>query len=106
MRKQLALGERLGGVVRRPRPYLAVVFPLAIPLILATVSVVDPSKTASAKTTAAMIATPELRYQDLSPNGLAPASLPEHSILLAVERNDTLDSVLKAGGLDRNESAL
>lgn len=106
MRKLLALGERLGGVVRRPRPYLAVVFPLAIPLVLATVTVIDPSKTVSAKTTAASMATPTLRYEDLSPTGSAPATLPEHSILLAVERNDTLDSVLKAGGLDRNESGL
>lgn len=103
MRKLLAIGERLGGVVRRPRPYLAVVFPLAIPLILATVSVVDPSRTASAKTTAAMISAPTLRYEELATGS---AALPEHSMLLAVEEDDTLDGVLKAGGLDRSESAL
>jgi murein DD-endopeptidase MepM/ murein hydrolase activator NlpD len=108
MRKLLALGERLGGVVRRPRPYLAVVFPLSIPLILATVSVVDPSKTAAAKTTAAMISAPQLRYQDLFAGGTntPAAALPEHSMLLAVEEDDTLDGVLRAGGLDRAESGL
>lgn len=106
MRKLLAIGERLGGVVRRPRPYLAVVFPLAIPLILATVSVVDPSRTASAKTTAAMISAPTLRYEELATANTGSAALPEHSMLLAVEEDDTLDGVLKAGGLDRSESAL
>jgi murein DD-endopeptidase MepM/ murein hydrolase activator NlpD len=81
-------------------------FPLAIPLVLATVSVVDPSRTATAKPTAAMIPAPELRYQDLKPSSTPDAALPEHSMLLAVEANDTLDSVLKGGGLDRLESAL
>lgn len=106
MRKLLALGERLGGVVRRPRPYLAVVFPLAIPLILATVSVVDPSRTAAAWTTAAMISTPKVQYDDLAFSAFGTAVLPEHSMLLAVEEDDTLDGILKAGGLDRSGSAL
>src|SRR5260221_1272586 len=106
MRKLLALGERLGGVIRRPRPFVAVMFPLAIPVVLATVSVLDPSRTATAKPTAATIPAPELRYQDLKPSATPDAALPEHSMLLAVEANDTLDSVLKGGGLDRNESAL
>jgi murein DD-endopeptidase MepM/ murein hydrolase activator NlpD len=105
MRKLLALGERLGGVVRRPRPYLAVVFPLAIPLVLAAVSVVDPSKTEAARSTAAMIPTPALKYDELGATPSGPATLPEHSILLAVEEDDTLDGILKAGGLDRLESA-
>src|SRR5258707_9806047 len=105
MRKLLALGERLGGIVRRPRPYLAVVFPLTIPLILATVSVVDPSKTEAARTTAAMIPSPTLRYDDLASSYSGPISLKEHSMLLAVEEDDTLDGILKAGGLDRSESA-
>jgi murein DD-endopeptidase MepM/ murein hydrolase activator NlpD len=104
MRKLLALGERLGGVVRRPRPYLAVVFPLAIPLILATVSAVDPSRTA-AKTTLASVATPpSLSYHELVAPPVTTA-LPEHSMLLTMEDGDTLDSVLTAGGLDRNDSA-
>jgi murein DD-endopeptidase MepM/ murein hydrolase activator NlpD len=81
-------------------------FPLAIPLVLATVSVVDPSRTATAKPTAATIPAPELRYQDLKPSATPDAALPEHSMLLAVEANDTLDSILKGGGLDRAESAL
>ncbi len=106
MRKLLALGERLGGVVRRPRPYLAVVFPLAIPLILATVSVVDPSRTAAARTTAAMISSPTVRYDDLASSGFGASVLPEHSMLLAVEEDDTLDGILKEGGLDRSGSAL
>src|ERR1700682_4853918 len=106
MRMLLAIGERLGGVVRRPRPYLAVVFPLAIPLVLATVSVVDPSRTSAARTTASMISIPQVRYDALAPsNPGRAAALPEHSILLAVEEDDTLDGILKAGGLDRSESA-
>jgi murein DD-endopeptidase MepM/ murein hydrolase activator NlpD len=105
MTKLLALGERLGGVLRRPRPYLAIVFPLAIPLVLATVSVVDPSRTASAKTTAAtMLSAPTVRYDELAVEA-ASAALPAHSMLLSVEDGDTLDSILTAGGLDRTDSA-
>ena len=105
MRKLLAIGERLGGLVRRPRPYLAVVFPLAIPLILATVSSVDPSRTVSAKTVASLVATPQLRYGQLSIEP-ASAALPEHSMLLTMEDGDTLDGILTAGGLERPQSAL
>jgi murein DD-endopeptidase MepM/ murein hydrolase activator NlpD len=82
-----------------------VVFPLAIPLILATVSVVDPSKTEAARTTAAMIPSPPLRYGDLASAYSSPTALKEHSMLLAVEEDDTLDGILKAGGLDRSDSA-
>jgi murein DD-endopeptidase MepM/ murein hydrolase activator NlpD len=105
MTKLLALGERLGGVLRRPRPYLAIAFPLAIPLVLATVSVIDPSRTATAKTTAAtMLSTPAVRYDELAAEASS-ATLPAHSMLLSMEDGDTLDSILSAGGLDRADSA-
>ena len=45
-----------------------------------------------------------VRYSDLSPQ--APAQLPEHSVVLTVEEDDTLDGVLIAGGLSRRESAI
>jgi murein DD-endopeptidase MepM/ murein hydrolase activator NlpD len=51
----------------------------------------------------AAIETPRLRYDDLA--AAAPATLPEHSMLLTVEDGDTLDSIFTAGGLDRGESA-
>lgn len=96
MRKLLAIGERLGGVLRRPRPFVAV-FPLAVPLILATVSTTPPPAKPSVPLT------PALRYDQLSVT--APAALPEHSIVLTVEDGDTLDSIFTAGGLERGESA-
>lgn len=45
-----------------------------------------------------------LRYSDLSPQ--APAQLPEHSVMLTVEEDDTLNAVLVAGGLSRRDSAM
>src|SRR6185503_18954368 len=37
MRKRRAMGERLGGVFKRPRVYAALALPIAIPLFLAAV---------------------------------------------------------------------
>jgi murein DD-endopeptidase MepM/ murein hydrolase activator NlpD len=98
MKKLLAIGERLGGVVRRPRAYLAVALPLAIPLFLASVTAVTPS---AAPVMKASIIPLSPRYTDL--NVQTPASLPEHSVILTMENGDTLESVLLAGGLDRTD---
>jgi len=89
--------KRMGGVVRRPRLYLAVALPIAIPILLATVSV-DP-----AAMPAAPRPTPELRYADLV--AAAPAELPAHSVILTLDDGDTLDAVLSEGGLSRSDSA-
>ena len=105
MKRAFALGESLRRLARRPRLYIAAALPLAIPFILAAVSTNDaltqPSMSVSR---AAMIVSPQLRYNDLT----APtsATLPEHSIVLTLEEGDTLDSVLIAGGLARSESAI
>jgi murein DD-endopeptidase MepM/ murein hydrolase activator NlpD len=99
MNRFRALGERLGGVVRRPRAYVAVAVPIAIPLLLATVSL-EPAATPA--THAAAIA-PPLRYEDLA--APSPARLPEHATILTIENGDTLDDVLQSGGLTPSESA-
>jgi murein DD-endopeptidase MepM/ murein hydrolase activator NlpD len=104
MNRLRAYGERLGGVVRRPRAYVAVVLPIAIPLLLA--SVTTPTAVSTVRHSAAsLVAPPPLRYTDLATD-LSPAVLPEHSTILTVEDGDTLDAVLAAGGLDRRESAV
>lgn len=53
-------------------------------------------------TAGAMVA-PALRYADLAP---AAEGLPQHSIVLTVEDDDTINSVFLAGGLTRRESAV
>lgn len=95
-----AIGEALDRVttlVRRPRAYVAVVFPIAIPLILATVKV-EPA----APPTVLAAVPPPLHYSDLA---ASPAALPQHSVILTIEDGDTLDDVLRAGGLEPGESA-
>ncbi|MGH7484332.1 MAG: hypothetical protein ACREMY_01855, partial [bacterium] len=84
--------------------YLAAALPLAIPFILASVSNNDAlTQPSMPVVSAGMIVPPQLRYDDL----IAPtsATLPEHSIVLSLEDGDTLDSVLRAGGLGRSDSA-
>jgi murein DD-endopeptidase MepM/ murein hydrolase activator NlpD len=98
-----ALGERLGGVVRMPRAYFAVVLPIAIPIILASVNL-QPELDGSTTSQAIAVAAPDLRYDDLAQT--RPAELPEHAMVLTFEQNDTLDAVLSAGGLSRSDSAL
>lgn len=100
MKTLRAIGERLGGVVRRPRVYVALALPVAVPLFLASVRANPEFRPA---TQAAMTPLPELRYDDLKKP--LPVELPEHSIILTMEANDTLDAVLVAGGLNRIESA-
>ena len=79
---------------------MAAALPIAIPLMFAAVRT-EPLKSNTAET--AFIA-PDLRYEEL--RAAAPAELPEHSIVLTIEPNDTLDSVFTAGGLSRRDSAL
>jgi murein DD-endopeptidase MepM/ murein hydrolase activator NlpD len=102
MKRLLALGERLIGGVRRPRAYAAFVLPIAIPLLLASVTTPTAVSTVTHSSAASMFA-PPMRYSDLVP---APTTLPEHSTMLTVEQDDTLDTVLRAGGLDRRDSNL
>ncbi len=86
---------------RRRRTVFAATIPLAIPLILAAVAV-EPD--VQHRYAAASMFGPVLRYADLAP---APQSdLPQHSLILTVEEDDTLDSVLLAGGLGRRDSAV
>ncbi len=101
MKTQLAIGERQGGLVRRPRAYFAVL-PIVVPLLLVVTNGAGPAQQplrASALTTPA----PRLQYEQLA--SPAPDALPQHSVLLTFEDGDTLDSILVAGGLTRGESA-
>jgi murein DD-endopeptidase MepM/ murein hydrolase activator NlpD len=100
MKTLRAIGERLGGVVRRPRVYVALALPIAVPLFLASVRTNPEFRPVSA---AAMLHAPELKYDELTRT--LQHELPEHSIILTMEANDTLDAVLVAGGLTRSESA-
>lgn len=84
-----------------PRVMFAATLPVAIPLLLAAVTIEPGSAPTN---TAASIMTPQLRYTELSVAAEEP--LPVHSVVLTVEADDTLDSVLTAGGLSKRESAL
>jgi murein DD-endopeptidase MepM/ murein hydrolase activator NlpD len=55
-------------------------------------------------TRGAVVPPPSLRYHDLAQPFRA--ELPEHSLILTIEKNDTLDQVLTSGGLSKGESAL
>jgi murein DD-endopeptidase MepM/ murein hydrolase activator NlpD len=100
MKTLRAIGERLGGVVKRPRVYVALALPLAVPLFLAAVRV-QPEYGAMAR--GSVLPPPTLRYHDLRQPFRA--ELPEHSLILTIEKDDTLDQILIAGGLSRAESA-
>lgn len=89
-------------MLKRPQTYFAAALPLAIPFVLAAVSGVEPAAAPATNVKASAIT--DLRYTDLTPP--SPANLPEHSIILAVEEDDTLDAVLTAGGLGRSDAAL
>src|SRR5436305_2077677 len=101
MSKLLAIGGRLGGVLRRQPAFFAIALPLAIPLLLATVSLHD---TAALPATTPATPAPELRYAELI-SATSTAQLPDHSVILPIEEDDTLDAVLLSGGLTRPESA-
>lgn len=81
--------------------YVVLAVPLAVPLFIAAARM-EPQY--GQTTRASLAPPPSLRYHDL----VRPASaeLPEHSLILTVEKNDTLHHVLTAGGLSRGESAL
>ena len=73
----------LSRMFKRPQTYFAAALPLAIPLVLAAVTGVEPAAAPSTNFKAAAAAT--LRYSDLT--APSPASLPEHSMILTVEEN-------------------
>ena len=104
MKRQFALGESLRRLARRPRVYVAVAFPLAIPLILAAVTSTDTLSQPSTPVFSAAMIAPQIRYGDLTAQTLA--TLPEHSVVLTLEEGDTLDSVLLAGGLGRSDASV
>ena len=101
MKRSRALGGRLGGVIKRPRAYVALALPIAIPLFLAAVRA---QPELGGPIQASLVPPPQLRYAELKQPFRA--DLPEHSLILTVEKNDTLDKLLTAGGLSRGESAL
>jgi murein DD-endopeptidase MepM/ murein hydrolase activator NlpD len=80
--------------------YAALALPLAVPLFLAAVRA-QPEY--GSVTRGTVLPPPALRYHDLrEPFQI---ELPEHSLVLTLEKNDTLDKILLAGGLSRGESA-
>lgn len=54
---------------------------------------------------ARLLTRPQVRYSELVA-AAEPAALPEHSVVLTIEQDDTLASLLADGGLDRADSAL
>ena len=86
-------------MLKRPHAYLAAALPLAIPLVLAALTGAEP---AAAPATHANASALSLNYAGLTPS---PATLPEHSMILTIEEDDTLDSVLNEGGMTRAEAA-
>jgi len=87
-------------LVTGPRAFLAVAIPIALPLLVATVSL-QPS--ASSSVTTPSLVAPKLSYAELQKT--ATATLPPHADILTMEDGDTLDSVLVAGGLTSPETA-
>ena len=101
MVKKRSKGRRTGGMLKRPRVFVALAFPLAIPLFIAAVR---SQPELGGPVEASLAPPPQLTYAELQrPHQ---ADLPEHSLILTVEKNDTLDKILGAGGLSRGESAL
>lgn len=76
----------------------AAALPIAFPLLLTVLNLSAPSASAP------MIHPTALRVQ-YAALAAGPAALPEHSVVLTVDDDDTLDSVFKEGGVDRAESA-
>lgn len=93
----------MGGVLERPRWYFALALPLAIPLFLAAVRA-QPELGGPVPIHASLVPPPQLRYAELQKAHAA--ELREHSLILTVEKNDTLDKLLLAGGLPHNETAI
>jgi murein DD-endopeptidase MepM/ murein hydrolase activator NlpD len=102
MKSLLAMGERLGGFVKRPRAYFAVL-PIVVPLLLIVSNSAAPALKPLRASVIPPAVAPRLQYEQLA--AATPDTLPQHSVLLTFEEGDTLDSILVAGGLDRSESA-
>ncbi len=94
--------RRTAAILKRPEAYVALAVPLAIPLFLMSkrVELNTPSTHAAASHAAAMMA--PIRYSELTPT--RGTELPEHSVILPLERGDTLDELLQSGGLTAAES--
>jgi murein DD-endopeptidase MepM/ murein hydrolase activator NlpD len=101
MKRQRVSDLGKAGVPKRSRLFVAIALPVAIPLFLAAVRHQPEFGQVSRAST---LTTPDVRYNELQRPFRA--DLPEHSIILTVEKNDTLDAVLVAGGLSRGDSAL
>jgi murein DD-endopeptidase MepM/ murein hydrolase activator NlpD len=86
---------------KRPRVFVALAIPLAVPVFLAAVR---NQPEFGAVNASAAVPVVQLRYDELRKP--FKATLPEHALILTVEPNDTLDAILTAGGLTRGESAL
>ncbi len=78
----------------------AAALPVAIPLLLAA-SRVEPETAAA--TMAATMVTASPRYEELTEPSW---QLPEHSVVLTFEKNDTLAGILHTGGLSRRDTAV
>ena len=87
-------------LITGPRAFLAVAIPIALPLLVATVSL-QPS--ANPSVMQASLVPPKVSYADLTAERTA--ALPAHAEVLTLEDGDTLDSVLVAGGLSSPETA-
>lgn len=99
MRKRKIVGGRLGGVLRLPPLYIAFV-PLAIPFILASVTV-ESSLTSTSRLAPPLL--PPIRYSLLAELPVKP--LPAHSSYVSVEQGDTLDAILRSGGLSAQQAS-
>ncbi len=99
MRRANALGERLGGVFRAAKSYYAVV-PLAVPLLLASISVQKPADPSLLRP---IDLGPEIRYE-LADASSAP--LPAHATYLTIRSGDTLEALLRTGGMSADDSRL
>lgn len=95
----LALGERLGGVLRATRAFYAVV-PLAIPLVLASVDSAEPPS-AAPRLEPAPIRVAPIRYSLL---GTAADPLPSYVTYTRIQPGDTLESVFMRAGLTAPEA--
>src|ERR1041384_4296706 len=100
-------GGRSGGL-RKRRGLLALALPIAVLSFLAAVGSQPKlpggvrSSPLAASARASPAPPPPLRYAELGES--VRAELPEHALILTIEKNDTLDRLLVAGGLSRGES--
>lgn len=105
MKRSRAFGGRKAGWVKQPRVYVALALPFAIPFFLAAVRTQPEMGSSMERSAHASLAPPpQLRYAEL--DRAHTATLPEHALILTVEKNDTLAELLLAGGVSRGESVL